>query len=292
MAGVVSDGEQRSRSSLSATKQVRDEEADLDLELVKRARTGDQEALTQLYRRHERRAYNLALRTLGDPWDAADVSQDAFIKAFKNLDSFKGEARFGTWLHRIVVNAAYDHLRRQKSEPMDSDILNDLSGPGGPATVVATGREGIDPAVDGLSDPLRNALMRLNEGFRFAVVLCDVLGFPYNEAAEILGVQEGTIKSRIFRAREALAATLTEAGYEMPPAGRGGRQAGDNGDPPATGRGGPGDSQAPDHGDPADPRTSGDRNLPATSDGGQTPGVRNQSSPEGVTRQGKLGEDV
>ncbi len=176
-------------------------------------------------------------------------------------------------MHRIVVNAAYDHLRRQKSEPMDSDILNDLSGPGGPATVVATGREGIDPAVDGLSDPLRNALMRLNEGFRFAVVLCDVLGFPYNEAAEILGVQEGTIKSRIFRAREALAATLTEAGYEMPPAGRG-------------------DPQALDRGDPAGPQTGDDGNLPDTGDGDQTPGARNQSSPEGVTRQGKLGEDV
>lgn len=258
---------------MSATKQVRDEEADLDLKLVKRARTGDQEALTQLYRRHERRAYNLALRMLGNPWDAADVCQDAFIKAFKNLDSFKGEARFGTWLHRIVVNAAYDHFRRQKSEPMDSDILDSLSGPGGPATVVATGRESIDPAVDGLSDPLRNALMRLNEGFRFAVVLCDVLGFPYNEAAEILGVQEGTIKSRIFRAREALAAALTEAGYNMPPAGRS-------------------NPQAPGRGDPASRQTDDDGNLPDTSNGSQTPGIRNQSSPESVARQGKLGEDV
>lgn len=205
---------------MSATDPARDLDADLDADLVKKARQGDEDALTQLFRRHERRAYNLALRTLGDPWDAADVTQEAFIKAFKNLDSFKGEARFGTWLHRIVVNAAYDHLRRQRPEPMDSEILDDLSGPSGPASVVATGREGIDPAVDGLSDPLRRALMSLNEGFRFAVVLCDLLGFPYNEAAEILGVQEGTIKSRIFRAREALAAALTEAGYEPPGAPR------------------------------------------------------------------------
>ncbi len=189
---------------------------DLDALYVERARRGDEEALTELYRRHERRAYNLALRTLGDSWDAADVTQEAFIKAFRNLDSFKGEARFSTWLHRIVVNAAYDHLRRHRAEPMDSEILDDLSGPSGPAAVVASGREGIDPAVDGLSAPLRTALMSLNEGFRFAVVLCDLLGFPYGEAAEILGVQEGTIKSRIFRAREALAAALEEAGYELP----------------------------------------------------------------------------
>lgn len=197
---------------MSVTEQVRDE----DTELVQRARAGESEAVTELYRRHERRVYNLALRTLGNPWDAADVAQETFIKAFKNLGSFKGEARFGTWLHRIAVNAAYDYLRRQRPEPMEAEILDDLSGPAGPAAVVGSGRDGIDPAVDGLSDPLRAALMDLDEGFRFAVVLCDLLGFPYNEAALILGVQEGTIKSRIFRAREALSAALVRAGYEAP----------------------------------------------------------------------------
>lgn len=197
---------------MSLSPQVRD----ADTYLIERARSGDTDALTELYRRHERRVYNLALRTLGNPWDAADVAQEAFIKAFRNLDSFKGEARFTTWLHRIVVNAAYDHLRRQRPEPMDGDILEGISGPGGGGAVVGSGRDGIDPAIDGLSDPLRDALMSLNEGFRFAVVLCDLLGFPYDEAAEILGVQEGTIKSRIFRAREALAAALTEAGYAPP----------------------------------------------------------------------------
>jgi RNA polymerase sigma-70 factor (ECF subfamily) len=189
---------------------------DPDAYLVKRARLGDADALSDLYRRHERRAYNLALRTLGDPWDAADVTQEAFIKAFRNLDSFKGDALFSTWLHRIVVNAAYDLLRRRRVEPMDGEIMEDLAGPSGPAVTIVSGREGIDPAVDGLSDPLRKALLSLNEGFRFAVVLCDLLGFPYSEAAEILGVQEGTIKSRIFRAREALAAALLEAGYAPP----------------------------------------------------------------------------
>lgn len=206
---------------MSVIEHVRDEDTDL----VKRARAGDADAVTELYHRHERRVYNLALRTLGNHWDAADVSQEAFIKAFRNLDSFKGEARFSTWLHRIAVNAAYDHLRRQRPEPMDAEILDDLSGPAGTAAVVGSGRDGIDPAVDGLSAPLRAALMGLEEGFRFAVVLCDLLGFPYSEAAQILGVQEGTIKSRIFRAREALATALTSAGYEVP-GGRG--QAGRN----------------------------------------------------------------
>lgn len=198
------------------TQRGRDEGVELEIRLVERARAGEDAALTELYRQHERRAYNLALRTLGNPWDAADVTQEAFIKAFRNLDTFKGEARFSTWLHRIVVNAAYDHLRRHRPEPMDAEILDEVSGPSGTAAVVGSGREGIDPAVDGLSDPLREALMSLNEGFRFAVVLCDLLGFPYNEAAQILDVQEGTIKSRIFRAREALAAALKKVGYDIP----------------------------------------------------------------------------
>lgn len=200
---------------LSVTFNVRDP----DWFLVRRALDGETDAITQLYRRHERRAYNLALRTLGDPWEAADVTQEAFLKAFRNLHSFKGEALFSTWLHRIVVNAAYDHLRRNKPEPVDADVLENISGPSDFATTVGTGRNGVDPAIDGLSDPLRDALMNLNEGFRFAIVLCDLLGFPYAEAAEILGVQEGTIKSRIFRAREALAAALRDTGYELP-AGR------------------------------------------------------------------------
>lgn len=200
---------------MTLSPQVRD----ADTHLIERARSGDTEAVTELYRRHERRVYNLALRTLGNPWDAADVAQEAFIKAFRNLDSFKGDARFSTWLHRIVVNAAYDYLRRQRPEPMDGEILEEISGPSGTGAVVGSGRHGIDPAIDGLSDPLRDALMGLPEGFRFAVVLCDLLGFPYDEAADILGVQEGTIKSRIFRAREALAEALTNAGYDVP-AGR------------------------------------------------------------------------
>ncbi|MFH0916889.1 MAG: sigma-70 family RNA polymerase sigma factor [bacterium] len=197
---------------MSASEQVRD----ADTHLIQRAREGDSDAITELYRRHERRVYNLALSTLGNPWDAADVAQEAFIKAFRNLDSFKGESRFTTWLHRIVVNAAYDHLRRQRPEPMDAEALDGISGPAGTGTIVASGRGGIDPVLDGLSEPLREALMELNEGFRFAVVLCDLLGFPYGEAAEILGVQEGTIKSRIFRAREALAVALADAGYGLP----------------------------------------------------------------------------
>ncbi len=190
--------------------------SDPDAALVAQARDGDRAALTELYRRYSSRGYNLALRMLGDPWDAADVSQEAFIKAFGALKGFKGEARFSTWFHRIVVNAVYDHLRRRRLDPMDEEVLTRLSAPGGSGRLAGGIQWSVDPHTDGFSPTLREALLSLGEGFRAAVVLCDVLGFDYGEAAEILGVQEGTIKSRIFRARAQLASYLTEHGYDEP----------------------------------------------------------------------------
>lgn len=185
--------------------------------LVERAKSGDSDALSELYRRHELRAYNLALRMLGNPWDAADVAQEAFIKAFGALDQFRGDARFGTWLHRIVVNAVRDHLRRRQLDPMEDEELDracapDDSGSSG-GRLVGGRKNNVNPAADGLSQPLLDALLRLDERFRLAVVLCDLLGYDYAEAAEILGVREGTIKSRIFRARADLAESLRDTGY-------------------------------------------------------------------------------
>lgn len=180
-----------------------------------RARRGDRDAATELYRQYERQAYNLALRLLGNPWDAADVTQEAFIKVFRSLEQFKGEARFSTWLHRIVVNAAYDYLRRQRPEPADAEMMEQLTRPASGTHVVGgENLRDLEEASDELSPPIKQALLALAPGFRLAVVLCDLLGFSYAEAAQILGVREGTIKSRIFRAREALAETLREAGFE------------------------------------------------------------------------------
>lgn len=192
-------------------------DSDSDMSLVARARQGDQAALEELYRLYEHKAYNVALRMLGNPWDAADVTQEAFIKAFGAIDQFRGEARFSTWLHRIVVNAVRDHLRKRQTDPMEDEELDRLAGMNSPATGgrLVGGRETVlDPVADGLSDPLLAALQALDERFRLAVVLCDLLGFDYAEAARILEVQEGTIKSRIFRARAELASRLRSTGYE------------------------------------------------------------------------------
>jgi RNA polymerase sigma-70 factor (ECF subfamily) len=191
-------------------------------ELIGRAQCGDQDALTELYRLHETRAYNLALRLIGNPWDAADVTQEAFIKAFGALGRFRGEARFSTWLHRIVVNAVRDHVRRRQSDPMDLDEIDRVSGPDRSGRLVGGSVRSVESATDGLSAPLAQALLDLDERFRLAVVLCDILGFDYAEAADILEVKEGTIKSRIFRAREDLSRRLSAQGYA--PSARGNRE--------------------------------------------------------------------
>jgi RNA polymerase sigma-70 factor (ECF subfamily) len=182
---------------------------DPDEALVREAREGSRLAMEELYRRHERRAFNLALRVVNDPWDAADITQDAFIKAFTGLDRFRTQARFGTWLHRIVLNAAYDHLRRRRAQPMDDEALA-LAAEGERRRA---GLQAPAPSTDPLPQPLRAALISLPEAFRLAIVLCDLLGFAYAEAAEILEVREGTIKSRLFRGRALLAADLQRRGY-------------------------------------------------------------------------------
>ncbi len=193
---------------------------DPDAELVARARAGDQEAVTELYRRHSQRGYNLALRMTGDPWDAADATQDAFIKAFTHLGSFKGQARFSTWLYRIVVNSVNDQLRRRRPAPVEDEVLEHLSAQPSGRTSTRIGASAAQ-VEDKLSPEMKSALTALPEGFRLAVVLCDLLGYGYAEAAKILEVQEGTIKSRVFRARAQLAASLRKAGFA--PAGDGNR---------------------------------------------------------------------
>lgn len=182
---------------------------DPDAALVARARLGDQDAMHELYRLHERRVYNLALRMTGNPWDAADASQEAFIKALTGLEHFRGNARFSTWIHRITVNVVYDHLRRRRPDLLDEETIEHLaSTPSGQGSGRSGALQGIEPTLDGLSDEVKAALLSLDESFRLTVVLCDLLGFSYGEAAEILEVQEGTVKSRLFRARALLGKQL------------------------------------------------------------------------------------
>ena len=167
---------------------------DPDEELVRRAQKGDRFAFERLVEQHEQRLYTLAARVLGSREDAADAVQEALVRAWLALPKFRGDARFSTWLYRIVVNAAHDMRPKRREMPTD-----ELPEPADPRDRFAE-RE--------LSGELQRALDALDESYRVAVVLYDVLGCSYAEIAEMTGVAEGTVKSRIFRGRSELAERL------------------------------------------------------------------------------------
>ncbi len=178
---------------------------DTDEELVRRTLAGDREAFGVLVERHERRTYNLALRMLGREEDARDATQDAFLTAFRKLASFRGDAAFSTWLHRVTVNACYDLLRRSARAPLVARG-EDEPGPE-PGAPVPDHADATAGAVD-----VRRALLRLPPEHRAVLVLHDVQDLPYEEVARALGVPVGTVKSRLHRARVALGRELRGEG--------------------------------------------------------------------------------
>ena len=177
--------------------------AETDEVLVRRFREGDAGAFGTLVERHGRRVYNVCLRILGDPDEAADASQDAFVTAIRKLHTFRGDAAFTTWLHRVTVNACYDSLRRKRRRPMLHIVADEDRPHAGPA--VADHAERVDLSVD-----VARALREVPEEFRVALVLADVEDLPYDRIAEILEVPVGTVKSRVFRGRAALGRALGE----------------------------------------------------------------------------------
>ena len=158
---------------------------------------GDPGAFAELVRRHRDRLWAVALRTLGDPEEAADAVQDALISAFRSAASYRGDAAVTTWLHRVVVNACLDRVRRRKARPqvaLPDDLANQPD--------VADPRDRVDEALVSLD--VREALLTLPEDQRAAIVLVDILGHSVDDAALILGIPNGTVKSRCFRGRARL----------------------------------------------------------------------------------------
>jgi RNA polymerase sigma factor (sigma-70 family) len=171
------------------TDQAADDEVLDDQQLLQRHRDGDLEAFGMLIARHRDRMWAVAIRTLGEPEEAADALQEAFISAFRRPDSFRGDAKVTTWLHRMVVNACLDRLRRRRPQP--PAVLPD------DVTVTRT--------VDGNSRlDIINALDKLSADQRSALTLVDLEGYSIEEAAAILGCAPGTVKSRCARGRAKL----------------------------------------------------------------------------------------
>ena len=167
-----------------------------DAELLAAHVGGDHEAFGELVRRHRDRLWAVALRTLGDRDEAADALQDAFVSAYRAAAGFRGEAAVTTWLHRIVVNACLDRIRRRQARP----------------TVPMPDHEPADVRDDHDRTETRldvwAALAQLPKHQRLALVLVDLQAMPVAEAAAVLGVPEGTVKSRCARGRAALAPLL------------------------------------------------------------------------------------
>ena len=184
-----------------------------DKTLLRAHVAGDDEAFGVLFARHRDRLWAVALRTTGDAEEAADALQDAMIMAFRRAGSYRGDAAVTTWLHRIVVNAALDRLRRRRvrlADPLPDDLEQHVA------------RGSVDTATTPVEDPsdvairtdrgraVMAALETLPPDQRAALVLVDMEGYSVDETAAILGVPSGTVKSRCSRGRARLAPLLAD----------------------------------------------------------------------------------
>ncbi|MGC4879612.1 RNA polymerase sigma factor SigM [Micromonospora sp. DT43] len=180
-------------------------DAGTDLEFLRAHVAGDRDAFAVLFHRHRDRLWAVALRTLGDREEAADALQDALLSAHRAAGRFRGDSAVTTWLHRIVVNACLDRIRRRQAHPT-------VPLPDGNRSADGSGTGGVEPAAP-IQDHdtalvVRAALAALPLEQRAALVLVDVQGYPVAEVARILGVAEGTVKSRCARGRARMAVLL------------------------------------------------------------------------------------
>jgi RNA polymerase sigma-70 factor (ECF subfamily) len=170
---------------------------------------GDTDAFGVLFARHRDRLWAVALRTMGNPDDAADALQDGLIAAFRRAGSFRGEAAVTTWLHRVVVNACLDRLRAAKVRRAEA-LPDDLDSRGDRGSLATSSP--VDPADRAIDDERRRqvlaALSRLTADQRAALVLVDMEGYPVAQVAEMLDCAIGTVKSRCSRGRARLAELL------------------------------------------------------------------------------------
>lgn len=185
---------------------ARADDGPTDRALLARHNAGDRQAFGEIVRRHRDRLWRVALRTLGNPDDAADALQDALLSAYRAAGSFRGEAAVTTWLHRVVVNSCLDLARRRASrpaDPLDEASVADRAGPD------LLDRHDTESAV-------LAALREIPIEQAAAIVLVDVEGYPVTEVADILDVPAGTVKSRCSRGRARLAELLADVAPRNP----------------------------------------------------------------------------
>jgi len=183
-----------------------------EMDLVRRAQSGDLEAYDELIKRYQERIYATIYHMTSNHEDANDLAQDAFIKAFQALKSFKGGSSFYTWLYRIAVNKTINFLKQRKNRLHMS--LNDLdfNAENNPDLValISDKTPRRDAGLKELSEKLNEALLKLSEQHRLVMVLHDVQGQSHEEIAEIMDCTIVTVRSRLFYARQQMQAWLTD----------------------------------------------------------------------------------
>ncbi|HXO20422.1 MAG TPA: sigma-70 family RNA polymerase sigma factor [Thermoanaerobaculia bacterium] len=181
---------------------------DLDLDLVERHRYGDTQAFDEIYHRFDHMVFNLAFRLSGDGEQAADLTQEIFLRVFRYIGQFRGRSSLKTWIFRIAVNHCRGCLARHHlpTQPLAEEPTEEEWG----AVTIADPGRGPEELAVAADEGRRVAagLSRLPASFREAVVLRDLEGLSYEEIAEVLGVRIGTVRSRIARGREQLRASL------------------------------------------------------------------------------------
>ncbi|MCL1829088.1 MAG: sigma-70 family RNA polymerase sigma factor [Oscillospiraceae bacterium] len=180
--------------------------------LIKRVKDGDAGAFEPLILEHQKKVYNLAYRMLGNAEDASDVSQETFLRAFTSLRGFRGECKFSVWLYRLTSNISIDLIRKRGEKTISLDAGEDA----GTHRVPEIGDLRFSPESELEKKELREAigrgLERLNPDHRRILLLREIGGLDYEEIGNILKLEPGTVKSRIFRARKQLCGFLTETG--------------------------------------------------------------------------------
>ncbi len=188
-------------------------------ELVQRAQNGDEQAFEELVLIHQRKVYNLALRITGNCEDAKDVSQEAFIRAYRGLPGFRGESSFGTWLYRLTVHTCGDFLRKEKRHSDNVVPLYTENSEGEEYFLqIPDLRYTPESSLERqeLADAVARAMEDMPDEYRCALSMREIGGLTYDEIGEELSLKAGTVKSRIFRAREFLRKALIKNGNFYP----------------------------------------------------------------------------
>lgn len=184
-----------------------------ELEIILRVRAGDTDAFEALVLEHQNKVYSLALRMVGNEEDARDMAQEAFIRAFNSLASFRGESKFSVWLYRLTSNICIDFLRGRAKRRTVSLNWEDEDGEEGELEIPD---ERFSPEArlerTELRESVRRGLDSLSPEYREILLLREINGLSYDEISRALNLEEGTVKSRIFRARKNLSEFLIREG--------------------------------------------------------------------------------